>query len=312
MRGAVKPNPPSKRGKTARRHPPADAKRIQLENWLGHVAQIDPLTALPDRTQFLDRLNRAIARADRSGHLLAVLLLNLDRFKELNAKHGHQAADLVLKRTAERLMACTRESDTVARLGGDEFVVILEGLTHADGATVATQRLLEVLGRPLKLETQEIAVTATVGVALYPSDAADVDTLLQNADFAVFHAREYHRNTCQFYSPELRVQTGLREAWRVKIEQGLASLTPREREVQQILVAGNGNKMIGYMLGTSMRTIENHRASIMKKMDAHSLPELVRMVIEVRGQVVAAGPVKRKGAGAPVGHDSSPRADRHL
>ncbi len=135
---------------------------------------------------------------------------------------------------------------------------------------------------------------------------AAVDTLLQNADFAVFHAREYHRNTCQFYSPELRARTGLREAWRAKIEKGLASLTPREREVKRILVAGNANKMIGYMLGTSMRTIENHRANIMKKMDAHSLPELVRMVIEIRGPVAAAEPAKRQGTGAAAGRGKLP------
>ncbi len=306
MQGGVKPDPPSTRGKRVRRTPPGNAKRMQLENWLGHVAQIDPLTALPNRAQFLDRLSRAIARADRSKHLLGVLLLNLDRFKELNTKYGHQAADLVLKRTAERLTAYTRASDTVARLGGDEFAVILEGLTHADGATVATQRLLEVLGRPLEVDKHEVAVTATVGVALYPSDAGSVDTLLQNADFAVFHAREYHRNTCQFYSPELRARTGLREAWRAKIEKGLASLTPREREVKRILVAGNANKMIGYMLGTSMRTIENHRANIMKKMDAHSLPELVRMVIEIRGPVAAAEPAKRQGTGAAAGRGKLP------
>ncbi len=289
MRGALIPSPPSKRGK--RTAPPAiGTKRNQLEDWLGHVAQIDPLTALPNRMQFLDRLGRAIARADRSKQLIGVMLLNLDRFKALNAKYGHLIADLVLKSTAERLTACTRKSDTVARLGGDEFAVILEGLTHADGATVATHRLLEALGRPLELEKHEVTVTATVGVALYPSDADNIDTLLQNADFAVFHAREYHRNTCQFYSPELRVRTRHREAWRAKIEKGLASLTPREREVKKILVAGNANKMIGYMLGTSMRTIENHRASIMKKMDAHSLPELVRMVIEIRGSAAAAQP----------------------
>ncbi len=141
----------------------------------------------------------------------------------------------------------------------------------------------KALGRPPEPGDAEVAVTATVGVALYPTDADSVDALLQNADFAVFNAREYHRNTCQFYSPELRVRTRHREAWRAKIEKGLASLTPREREVQRILVAGNANKAIGYMLGTSMRTIENHRASIMKKMDARSLPELVRMVIEIRG-----------------------------
>jgi diguanylate cyclase (GGDEF)-like protein len=264
--------------------PPRDApKREQLEYWLGHFGQIDLLTELPNRSQFLDRLSGAMARAIRGKQLVGVMLLNLDHFKALNAKYGHQVADLVLKKLAERLKDCTRKSDTVARLGGDEFAVILEGLTEKEGAAIATERLLKALGRPLQLESGEIAVTATVGVAFFPTDADNVDTLLQNADIAMCHAREHNRNTCQFYSPEFHLSSGRDKLRRAKIEKGLASLTPREREVLQILVAGNANKMIAYMLGTSTRTIENHRAKIMDKMDASSLPELVRMVVDVQG-----------------------------
>jgi diguanylate cyclase (GGDEF)-like protein len=264
------------------------SKREQLEYWLGHFAQIDLLTELPNRSHFLDRLSGAIARAVRNEQIVGVLLLNLDHLKALNAAHGHEIADLVLKKSAARLKDRTRKSDTIARIGGDEFAVILEGLVEKQGAAIAAQRLLEGLGRPLLLESGEISVTATVGVAFYPSDGDNVDMLLQNADTAMSHARKHNRSTCQFYSPEMRLQSGRDKSRRATIEQGLASLTPREREVLQILVAGNANKMIAYMLGTSTRTIDIHRAKIMDKMDARSLPELVRMVLDVQGAATGA------------------------
>jgi diguanylate cyclase (GGDEF)-like protein len=266
-------------GRPARNAP----KREQVEHWLGDFGQIDLLTELPNRSQLLDRLKCAMARATRSKHFVGLMLLNLDHFKALNVSHGQQVGDLVLKMMAERLKASTRKGDTVARIGGDEFAVILEDLAETQDAAVATRRLLKGLGQPLELESGEIAVTATVGVAFFPVDADNVDSLLQMADIALCHGREHERNTCQFYSPDLQLQSRNGELRRAMIKQGVASLTPREHEVMQILVDGNANKMIAYMLGTSTRTIENHRAKIMDKMDAGSLPELVRMVIEVRG-----------------------------
>lgn len=215
--------------------------------------------------------------------MVGVLLLNLDRFKVLNATFGHQIADLVLKRIAERLKKATRQSDSIARLGGDEFSVVLEGLDDKEGAALAAQRLLSATCRPLLVEGREVVVTATIGVGLFPADGDNVDALLVNADAAMCNAKEQRRNTFQFYSPGLgshNRRDGLRHS---DAEQRLARLTPREREVLEILVAGNANKMIAYILGTSTRTIENHRAKIMAKMEASSLPELVRMVINVRG-----------------------------
>jgi diguanylate cyclase (GGDEF)-like protein len=259
-----------------------------MEHWLGNFGQIDQLTQLPNRSQFLDRLNGAMARATRSKQFVALMLLNLDHFKALNISYGHQVGDLVLQKLAERLKGCTRKSDTVARIGGDEFAVILEDLTEMQEAAIATQRLLHGLGQPLQLESGEIKVTATGGVAFFPADADSVDALLQKADIAMCHGREHQRNSCQFYFPDLQLRSRNGELRRAKIELGVASLTPREHEVMQILVAGNANKMIAYMLGTSTRTIENHRAKIMDKMDAGSLPELVRMVIEVSGAVTNA------------------------
>lgn len=286
------PRGASRRRETRRPLAPASST-ARLANWLG--GHFDLLTDLAGRPQFIDRLTGAIARATRNGQLVGIMLMNLDHFKQLNASQGHRVADLVLKEMARRLKEGTRDGDTIARLGGDEFAVILEGLSDKHGAATATERLMTALGRPVQLEDRQLTVTATVGIALCPSDGEDVDTLLQNADLALCHAREYNRNTRQFYVPDMRLQTRQDDTRRAKIERGLASLTPREREVEQILVAGNANKMIAYMLGTSTRTIENHRASIMRKMDARSLPELVRMVIDV-----GADSVDSKSVEAPV------------
>ncbi len=258
-------------------------KRKQLEYWLGHFAQFDLLTDLPNRAQFLDRLMGAMARATRSDRLLGVMLLNLDHFKQLNAKYGLRTSDLVLKRMADRLRRATRTGDSIARLGGDEFSVILEELEQKEGAIIAAQRVQRALSRPLSIAGEEVVVTTTVGVAFYPADGTSVDTLLHNADVAMSYAKEHRRGSCEFYSEALALPTQRDDSRRQAVEQRLSRLTPREVEVLDILVAGNANKMIAYMLGTSTRTIENHRARIMEKMEARSLPELVRMVLDIRG-----------------------------
>jgi diguanylate cyclase (GGDEF)-like protein len=265
-------------------HPQHDTPtRKQLEYWLGHITQFDLLTNLPNRSQFVDRLTGALARAQRNERIVGVLLLDIDRFKALNVEHGHRNADLVLKTMGERLKQCTRASDSLARIGGDEFSVILEGLTDRQGAAIAADRALNALRQPMTLDGADLIVTATGGAAFYPLDADNVDTLLHHADVALWRAKEHHRGTCQFYSPELALDSQRDKLRKSAIRQRLARLTPRESEVLNTLVAGNANKMIAYMLGTSSRTIENHRAKIMSKMEAQSLPELVRMVLEVQG-----------------------------
>ncbi len=268
------------------RHPGRDVpKRKQLEYWLGHFSQFDLLTDLPNRSQFIDRLQCAMARADRSGQLLGVMLLNLDRFKAVNATHGYRIADLALQEIAGRLKGCSRAGDSTARLGGDEFSVLLEGLEVKDGATIAAQRVQKALSRPLSIAGREVVITLTAGLAFYPPDGSSVDALLHHADVAMSHAKEHRRGGCEFYSPDLELAPGGDAQRRAVLDRRLARLTPREREVLDILVAGNANKMIAYMLGTSTRTVENHRARIMAKMEARSLPELVRMVLDVHDGV---------------------------
>jgi diguanylate cyclase (GGDEF)-like protein len=267
-------------------HPGRDApRRKQLEYWLGHFSQFDLLTDLPNRSQFVDRLTGALARAVRSKQMVGVLLLNLDRFKALNVELGHRDADRVLKTVGARLKDCTRASDTIARLGGDEFAAILESLDDRGGATIAAERVLAALREPMQIGNREVLVTATVGIAFAPLDADDIDILLHRADLALSHAKDHHRGTYRFYSPDLALLSERDRQRHAATMERIAHLTPREIEVLDILVAGNANKMIAYMLGTSIRTIENHRAKIMRKMKSHSLPELVQMVLEVRGAV---------------------------
>jgi len=258
--------------------------KSDLQDLLGELARVDFLTDLPTRSQFLDRLTGAMARATRNSTLLGVMVLNVDRFKVVNRTHGYRVADLVLKEMAGRLKRSTRESDTIARFGGDEFAVMLEGLQDRQGAAIAANRALSVVSsEPFVVDAADIRVTATIGVGFYPTEAEDVDTVLRHADVAMCHAKEHIPGTCQLYSPELDIRSRHDELRLVNIERKLASLTPREREVLGILVEGKANKLVAYLLGASIRTIENHRASIMAKMEAESLPDLVRMVLSAGG-----------------------------
>lgn len=257
----------------------AELKR--LETRLSYLAQYDVLTELPNRSQFRDRLSGALARAIRNKQLVGIMVIGLDRFQKVNATLGQGVGDLVLKEMAERLKQCVRKSDTVARVGGDEFSVILEGLVEKQGVVVAAQRALESLSQPVLLDGQEVPLTASIGLSLFSLDAQDLDALLRNADVAMYYAKERGGNNYQFYAPDLDGRSRRDELRRAELEQRLARLTPRERQVLDIVVAGKANKMAAYLLGTSTRTIENHRARIMDKMQADSLPELVRMRLDL-------------------------------
>lgn len=208
--------PPSKgnasveksRSKQPRSNAASDARDIgskrELRDLLGELAQVDFLTELPTRGQFLDRLTGAMARAVGSATLLGVMLLNVDRFKVVNRTHGYRIADLVLKEMAARLKRSTRKSDTIGRFGGDEFAFILEGLHEREGAAIAANRALNVVSsQAFVFDGTEVRVTATIGVGFYPTGAEDVDTLLRHADMAMCYAKEHLPSTCQLYSPEL-------------------------------------------------------------------------------------------------------------
>ena len=196
----------------------SEVKRI-IER-LAHLAQHDTLTDLPNRLLLTDRVNMALAQAQRSGQPLALLFLDLDRFKNVNDVLGHEQGDQVLAEAAARLKACVRESDTLSRQGGDEFIVLLPAIESAQDAARVSQKLIEAVSRPYELGGAEFVLTASIGIACHPENGADVETLMRNADAAMYVAKQGGRNRYQFYSAamnarardRLQLETDLRQA----------------------------------------------------------------------------------------------------
>jgi len=178
----------------------------RAEEKLNYLANFDSLTALPNRTLFYDRLEQAIRRAPWHKRSVAVMFLDLDRFKNINDTLGHPLGDLLLKAVAECLTHCVREGDTVARLGGDEFVLILDDLAQPRDTLRIAQKILRTLSNSYNLKGQEVFITASIGIAVYPNDGKDCETLLKNADAAMYRAKDQGRNNCQLYSPALNAK----------------------------------------------------------------------------------------------------------
>lgn len=172
----------------------AAAERIEF------LAHHDPLTGLLNRTLLAERLDQAMALARRNGRIVALLFLDLDRFKNVNDSLGHLTGDRLLQEVASRLKDCVRTTDTVARQGGDEFLVILADLSKPEGASLVTRKILERLAEPYDLEGVRLSSTVSAGVSLYPADGQDFETLLRKADTALYDAKESGRNTYRFFS----------------------------------------------------------------------------------------------------------------
>jgi diguanylate cyclase (GGDEF)-like protein/PAS domain S-box-containing protein len=173
---------------------------------MSYLAQHDFLTELPNRMLLNDRLTQAIASAQRHRKSLAVLFLDVDHFKQINDSLGHGIADQVLQSIAQRLVACVRHSDTVSRHGGDEFVVLLSEVTRAEDAALTANKILAAVTRPHRIGDQDVNVTVSVGIGVYPDDGADAETLLKNADIALFQAKAQGRSNHQFFEREMNVR----------------------------------------------------------------------------------------------------------
>ncbi len=218
-------------------------RRKAAERRIEHLAHHDFLTDLPNRSLLRDRLDIALGQARREGHLVGALFIDLDRLKVINDTLGHEAGDQLLREAAGRLASSMREGDTVARLGGDEFMVILPNLGDTRGAAAAARKILTSLARPLELKGQEVFMSASIGVSLFPNDAADPEALIRNADAAMYRAKRNGGDNYQFYTVDLNVQVQERLA----IEQGLRVAEQRDelRLLYQPKVDLASGKIIG-------------------------------------------------------------------
>ena len=173
------------------------------EEQLNFLAHHDPLTRLPNRLLFNDRLDQALRRAEREAHQVAVLFLDLDRFKNINDSLGHPVGDVLLQEAAQRLIQLVRREDTVARLGGDEFIILIEEIKEAQDVAHLAKKIIEAFARPFMVKERELHLTVSVGISLYPHDGTDGATLVRNADAAMYRAKEDGRNAYQFYTAAL-------------------------------------------------------------------------------------------------------------
>jgi diguanylate cyclase (GGDEF)-like protein len=227
----------------------ARSRRRSAEEQVAHAARVeylayhDGLTALPNRSLFSKLLGQSISQARRYKRQLALLFLDLDRFKHINDTLGHEAGDQLLQEVAKRLKECLRDSDTVARLGGDEFVVLLPELNVDRYAATVAQKILSAVARPFELRGHEFRVTASIGIATYPEDGLDEQTLTKNADVAMYQSKEEGKNNFQFYSSKLNanslarltLESGLRHA----LERGEFELNYQaKREIKSGRITG--------------------------------------------------------------------------
>jgi diguanylate cyclase (GGDEF)-like protein/PAS domain S-box-containing protein len=181
------------------------AERRQAEARVHHMAYHDSLTGLPNRALLADRLDRAMLAAQRSGRRLAVMFLDLDRFKTINDSLGHMTGDQLLKEVAGRLCRAVRASDTVARLGGDEFVVLVPGIRSIDEASRVAEKIIEALAEPFPLEGRMLHISPSIGICVFPDDGEDVETLMRHADGAMYHAKASGRNNYQFFTQKMNL-----------------------------------------------------------------------------------------------------------
>lgn len=182
-------------------------KRKKNEALIHYQANYDRLTDLPNRHLFLDRMDNAIKQAKRGGTKIALMLLDLDRFKWINDTLGHSAGDLILEETAKRLKQAIRVSDTAARLGGDEFTIILPDLNRGINAEIVASKIYAAFSKPVNFEGNEIYISGSIGISIYPEDGKDTETLQKNADTAMYSAKEAGRNRFHYFTPLLQAET---------------------------------------------------------------------------------------------------------
>ncbi len=180
-------------------------ERKMIEQQFQSLAHYDSLTSLPNRAHMIERLSQSLVQARWNNFTLALLFIDLDNFKKINDTLGHDTGDKMLKEVALRLIECVRDSDTVARMGGDEFMIILPKITRAQDAAIIAQRIIDSLISPFNLDRQECSIGASIGISQFPIDGDDYETLVKNADIAMYKAKEIGKNNYQFYNSAMNV-----------------------------------------------------------------------------------------------------------
>jgi diguanylate cyclase (GGDEF)-like protein/PAS domain S-box-containing protein len=197
------------------------SERKAAEARIEFLAHHDPLTDLPNRLLLKDRLERAIVHGDRTGTKVALLFIDLDRFKTVNDSLGHPVGDRLLREAAQRLRTCIRDMDTVSRQGGDEFLVVLTEPEDADAVTSVAEDILSALAMPFSLDGHEVAISCSVGIAVFPEDGSDFDGLLKKADIAMYHAKEAGRNAFRYYTERMNIDALERLDLQNRLRRGL-------------------------------------------------------------------------------------------
>ncbi|MGF1761996.1 bifunctional diguanylate cyclase/phosphodiesterase [Aliivibrio kagoshimensis] len=198
-------------------------EKKQVECQLRYLALHDPLTGLPNRTLFQDRLQQAVSMAKRGQHKFAVCFMDLDNFKMINDTLGHEVGDELLKRVSQRITQVEREVDTVARLGGDEFALIINKITCNDDVVNISQRIMESIHQPIKIDSNDIQIGTSIGITIYPDDALDAKKLLRNADIAMYQAKEDGRNITRFFVGEMNTLLQNRKQIQIDLQSSIAN-----------------------------------------------------------------------------------------
>jgi len=195
--------------------------RIRAEKQVNHMATHDILTGLPNRVLLQDRITQALERNRRNQSQIAVIFIDLDHFKIVNDSLGHDVGDTLLKEIAIRLQACVRSEDTVSRQGGDEFIIVLDTVSSTMDVSTVAHNILSAIATPYHINEKEVHIGASIGIAIYPEDGDNVETLLKNSDIAMYHAKEIERNSYQFFTPAMNQQVKERYALGIDLRHAL-------------------------------------------------------------------------------------------
>ncbi|HSB51864.1 MAG TPA: diguanylate cyclase, partial [Dissulfurispiraceae bacterium] len=251
-------------------------ERVLQEQHLSHMATHDPLTDLPNRVLFHDRLRQAVVEAERRRDLVALLFLDLDNFKGINDTLGHEAGDQILKAVSSRLLSCIRTGDTLARLGGDEFLILLPEVVHEKDPAIVAQRILASLDEAFEVDEYRLHLSASIGIALFPVSDGEMQALMKKADAAMYHAKERGGKTFQFAPDELHE----RVVRRLSLERGLKVAAERGEFIlrfQPVVDAVRG-RIIG---AEALIEWEHPEAGIVHPKEFLSLAEETGLIVSI-------------------------------